>query len=146
MSLYPDWFDDDLMIEEDIEDLPFQNSYEFDFRQGTTKMTMSGKSIPSDAYQAYMFWVWKCLHTERFQYPTYTSDFGVEIREIIAQGYDRSVTESEIKRTITEALEVHRHTKSVQAFEFEWLSDHVKIRFVLESSFDQQEIVFRREV
>lgn len=147
MSLYPDWFEEeDFMVEEEGDTTSLKKGYEFDFQKGITKTTMSGMSVRSDAYEAYKFWVWKCLHTERFQYPTYSSDFGVEIREIIDQDYDKLITESEIKRTIEEALKIHPHTENVEDFEFRWFSDHLQIRFRLESDFGIDDIRFRKEV
>jgi len=148
MSLYPEWLNDEPipMMEETEQPQSHEESYLFDFEKGVTKMQVSGKSIRSDAHQAYLFWVWKCLHTERFKYPIYSADFGVEIETIIERDYARPVTESEIKRTISESLKVNDHTIDVKEFEFFWSHDALEIVFVLSNTYDTDTINFRRGV
>lgn len=148
MSIYPDWLDEEFGMAEvdgsaDI-DLDVEG-YVFDFSKEYTRTTMSGKSVRSDAHQAYLFWVWKCLHTERFKYPIYSTDFGVEIEAIMERGYDRAVTESEIERTIKEALGIDERTIEARNFSFTWELDGVEVEFELESIYSTDIISFRRE-
>lgn len=148
MSLYPEWLDEEFgMAEVDSSNNVNLDvdGYVFDFSKEYTKTTMSGKSVRSGAHQAYLFWVWKCLNTERFKYPIYSTDFGVEIEAIIERNYDRAVTESEIERTIKEALGIDDRTIEARNFSFTWELDGVETEFELESVYSTNIISFRRE-
>lgn len=148
MSIYPEWLDEEFGMTEVDKSTDVNRDvegYVFDFSKELTQTTMSGKSIRSDIHQAYLFWVWKCLHTERFKYPIYSTDFGVEIEAIIERDYDRAVTESEIERTVKEALGIDERTIEVRNFKFNWTLDGVEVEFELENIYNTDIISFRRE-
>lgn len=56
------------------------------------------------------------LRTERFRWPIYTSNFGVELEELVGDEYDYIV--SELPRRVKEALSVDSRVLSVQGFAF----------------------------
>lgn len=105
------------------------------FNQETESVEVNGvgQAVIGDEKDAYRFWATKCLLTERYKYLAYSSDLGVEIESIIRSGYPREVAESEIKRTITEALLVDPRTVSVDSFTFDWQGDAVTMSFRVES-------------
>lgn len=110
----------------------------FDMEKLKIKLSPVGRVEIGDEKEAYRFWVMKCLLTERYKYLGYSTDFGVEIEEIIQSDYPRDIAESEIQRTITEALLVDERTLSVDNFVFVWNGDEVKVTFEIESIYNTE--------
>lgn len=114
----------------------------FDFQSGQTKITARGRPVEAVDHEAYKQWVTKCVLTERYEYLAYSPDFGTEIKAIMRANYPRSITESEIRRTITEALSVDPRTVSVGGFAFEWQGDSVRVTCEVESVYGRDEFAF----
>lgn len=133
-TLYPA-FDAPIIIAEDAFDQQPLDVVAPVFNMETVQLDINGvgQAVIGDEKDAYRFWVMKCLLTERYQYPAYSSDFGVELANIVRSYHDRGIAESEIKRTITEALMIDARTKAVDSFAFEWKGDNVWITFQVES-------------
>lgn len=68
-----------------------------------------------------------CLSTERFEYPIYSWNYGVELKEII--GKDLEFAKIELQRTITEALLQDDRITGVENFQFEKQENTLKIIF-----------------
>lgn len=126
------------MEEENEEDDFDLRAPAFDFNEAHVKVNAVGQVVVGGAVEAYRFWVMKCLLTERYKYPAYSSDFGVEIEDIMRSDYPRDITESEIQRTITEALGVDERTVSISNFEFEWSGDSLCVSFEVDSIYGNE--------
>ena len=142
--LYPSFDAPDLMVDETVETLQDVYAYKFDYEKRRLVVTGTGRAIKGGPVEAYRFWAVKCCLTERFQYPAYSSDFGVEFEAIIAAGYPRDIAESEIQRTIKEALMIDNRTLSVTNFAFEWQGDSCRINFELESVYSIDKVAIQR--
>lgn len=142
-QLYPT-FDIPLEMAEDLasqqEVRPDTKAPMLDFSTGNTKMTPTGRPVEAVGVEAYRQWLATCLLTERYEYLAYTTDFGVEIRSITRANLPRDLAESEIRRTITEALSVDPRTVSVGGFVFEWQGDSVWVSFEVDSVFGRDEV------
>lgn len=146
MSLYPSWVaqDDEEMMEDAQDEIVEGSSYAYDLEKQEIIITQTGKTLRSDEHQSYLLWAYKALSTERYRYPYYSTDYGVEISEILQQDYKRPVTESEIKRTIDEALRVDERTVSTSDYHFDWGVDSVVVTFSLESVYNTDTITLKR--
>lgn len=142
-QFYPSFDSPDLMAGEQVETLEEVRAAKFNLEEGQLVVTGIGKVVTGDPVDAYRFWAIKCCLTERYQYEAYSPDFGVEFQRIVEANYPRPIAESEIKRTITEALMIDGRTVSTSAFRFEWSGDSCWIYFQLESVYgiDHVEIV-----
>lgn len=67
------------------------------------------------------------LNTERFRWQIYSSDFGVELEDLIGEEYDYVV--SDMPRRIEEALSVDSRILSVDDFVFEQKEDRISCSF-----------------
>lgn len=132
-QLYPSFDAPELMADEIIENLEEVHAYKFDHEKEKLVVTGTGKALKGTPLEAYRFWAVKCLLTERYQYAAYGSDFGIEFQKIMEADYPRAIAESEIKRTISEALMVDDRTVSATSFKFDWEGDSCWITFILES-------------
>ena len=86
--------------------------------------------IASGGREAYMQWCLKVASTERLSCLAYSDDIGTEFDEL-AEIPDRESRESEIERTITEALLVHPATEYVRDFEFTHEGDETYCSFTV---------------
>lgn len=145
MSLYPVWVDEDVeMVDESEEEAQEGYGYLYDYRNNRVITTISGKTERTSEHDAYLYWAYKTVATERFSRAAYSSDFGAEIEAILERDYDRNVAESEIARSITEALEVDERTKKVSDFAFAWEGDSLHVTFSLESIYNTDTINVQR--
>lgn len=143
-QLYPSFDAPDLMADEEVEELREIVGYKFDYEKARLVVTGTGRAVKGGPIDAYRFWAVKCCLTERYQYAAYSSDFGVEFQSIISADYPRGIAESEIRRTITEALMVDERTVSVTGFTFYWEGDSCWISFLLESVYGIDDVEIQR--
>lgn len=107
----------------------FGKSWRFDFEKGDFVTTSTGVMQEADDLQAYTEWCNKTLRTQRYRYLIYTRRHGQEFEDLIRKNLTRSGYESEIKRMITEALQVDTRTKEVVNFSFKWQENEAYVNF-----------------
>lgn len=78
--------------------------------------------------------IYKILNTERYRYPIYSWNYGIELRDLF--GEPVSYVCAEVERRITEALTQDNRIKSVTDFEFDTSKRHeVVCTFVVHTIF-----------
>lgn len=83
--------------------------------------------------------VFLILNIERYDYPIYSWDFGVELKDLIGQDIDYVM--AEVKRRVTEALLQDDRIEDVNDFEFEVDKPKVHVTFTVYvnyGSFEQE--------
>src|SRR5690606_16141644 len=83
-----------------------------------------------DGHTAWVQWCVKAVMTERFSYLAYSGNYGAEIDEALKQP-TRAAIETEVERTITEALLADPRTYTVRDFSFEWRGDEMYVSFTV---------------
>lgn len=73
------------------------------------------------------------LNTERYQYPVYSWNYGIELNDLYGKSTDYVM--SELKRRITESLIQDDRIESVDAFEFEISGKSVLATFTVHTIF-----------
>lgn len=91
-----------------------------------------------DGILAVMQAVQLILETERYQYPVYSWDYGVEISELI--GKDKRYLEADLKRQITEALAQDDRISGVENFSLNYTGDSASVTFTVISIFGNFEV------
>lgn len=115
---------DDLdLIEFAIEQQPGY-TYKLDIDRGRVKGT-------TDDTDALLQTVYLILSVERYQYPIYSYNYGVELVDLIGQPKDFVM--SEVKRRITEALIQDDRITSVDNWEFESTKKSLIVTFTIRS-------------
>ena len=108
----------------------YRQSVKWDWKIGDFVRDGAGKMVVTDGHQAYIDWCLKVTSTERMACLAYDSDIGTEFEHIMHYSdYDRA--ESDIERTITEALMVNPLTEYVRDFEFKRSADQVYVTFTV---------------
>ena len=108
-SYLPQTGDDLDLIEFAMEQQP-SHTYKLDIDRGRVK----GTTEDADALLQAEYLI---LSVERYQYPIYSYNYGVELVDLIGQPKDFVM--SEVKRRITEALTQDDRINSVDSWEFE---------------------------
>lgn len=92
----------------------------------------------TDEFEAMKQAIYLILNTERYQYPVYSWDYGVELNELF--GKPPSYVLPELKRRITEALMQDDRVTGVDGFSFETEGDKVHATFVVHTVFGEMEV------
>lgn len=108
----------------------YRPSVYFDFYKGDFVRDGANRMTVASGRDAYIQWCLKVASTERLTCLAYSEDIGVELEDM-EDLPDRESRESEIERTITEALLVHPATEYVTDFEFTHQGDETWCTFTV---------------
>ena len=100
------------------------DTYKIDLNNGRT----GGMIKDAEALTQAIFFM---LSIERYQYPIYSYNYGVELADLIGQ--PRDYVMSEIKRRIEDALLSDDRINSVDGWTFEILNSAILISFIVHS-------------
>ena len=125
MQFLPQTGDDINLMEFAIEEQP-SRTYKLDIDRGRIR----GMTDEADAMLQAVYLI---LSVERYQYPIYSYNYGVELADLIGQPKDYVM--SEAKRRITEALTQDDRIESVDEWAFETTKNSVIVTFVVHTIF-----------
>lgn len=123
MQFLPQTGDDIDLMEFAIEEQP-SYTYKLDIDKGRIR----GMTDEADAMLQAVYLI---LSVERYQYPIYSFNYGVELADLIGQPKDYVM--SEVKRRITEALTQDDRINSVDGWEFESTKKALVVTFTVHS-------------
>jgi hypothetical protein len=81
--------------------------------------------------------IFKILNTERYEYPIYSWDYGIELKDLIGEPMPYVIPE--LERRIKDALEVDDRIDSVDEFDFDIDRHNVTCRFTVHTIFGDLE-------
>ncbi len=125
MQFLPQTGDDINLMEFAIEEQP-SRTYKLDIDRGRIR----GMTDEADAMLQAVYLI---LSVERYQYPIYSFNYGVELADLIGQPKDYVM--SEAKRRITEALTQDDRIESVDGWAFETTKKSVIVTFTVHTIF-----------
>lgn len=128
-SYLPQTGDDLELVDFALEQQP-SYTYKLDIDRGRVK----GMTDEADALLQAVYLI---LSVERYQYPIYSYNYGVELVDLIGQPKDYVM--SEVKRRITEALIQDDRINAVDGWEFETTKKAVKATFIIHSIYGEIE-------
>ena len=96
---------------------------------------ISGNKIQgfTDELEALQQAIYKVLNTERYEYPIYSFNYGIELENLL--GKDQVYIQIELKRRIRECLLQDDRITEVDNFRFEVAGDSIKCTFDVHSIF-----------
>lgn len=119
--------DDGVELDEDGAEIAIETApgltYEIDFETGE----ISGKI---DAEKSLKQFITKSLFTPRDEHEVYTSDFGSEIEELLAEQEGADYVEVELERICREAIESDDRILEVESVETSFADDRVYVTIV----------------
>ena len=93
----------------------------------TYKLTDTSIKGYIEELEALKQFIYKVLSTERYEYPIYSFDYGIDLESLI--GKDIEYVQIELKRRIEECLLQDERISSVDNFEFEVKGDELYCTF-----------------
>ena len=82
--------------------------------------------------------IYKVLSTEKYEYPIYSFDYGIEWKELT--GEEAAYVRAEMKRMIEEALQQDDRILEIDGFTFEFYEDVCKCTFEVQSIYGNIEM------
>jgi len=105
-------------------------TYKIDFENGVVTGYIDGLEAIKQA-------IFKILNTERYEYPIYSWNYGIELKDLFGQPIPYVLPE--LKRRITEALMQDDRILSVDNFSFETNKNKVHVTFTVQTIFGDVE-------
>lgn len=133
-SYLPQTGDDLELIEIAMEHQP-DHTYKLDISRGRIKGI-------TEAADALLQAVYLILSVERYQYPIYSYNYGVELVDLVGQPKDFVM--AEVKRRITEALTCDDRISRVDNWEFEISGSVITVTFTVHSEYG--DIITQKEL
>lgn len=90
--------------------------------------------------EAIKVWVWCCLHSERYRYPIYSWQYGVEYEQYFGETLTADYLNGDCKTETEEALKVNPWIIGVTNFSAEMEGSRLHISFTLETDFGEAEV------
>ena len=114
---------------------PLYKEIAWDFKRNTPILE-NGDFKTVEGNEAIKVWVYKALLVPRYQYSIYTWDYGSELMDLIGKAYTPSLTKSEAKRYIEEALKINPYILDVNVISTDFkdsiLSANVRVKTIYE--------------
>lgn len=128
-NLFPSGFGDIILTEDEVnaEDMTrtgYKKSANFSFEKGDFLRNGSNKIMECTPFDAWVQWCQKCVITPRFQCDAYSTDIGIDLRDVIGSS-SKSEAEAILTSEISEALaaDPYGRTDYVQSVEYNWISE-----------------------
>ncbi len=99
--------------------------YEIDFQTGQ----MTGRIV--EGIEAIRVWIWMCLHTERYRYPIYPWNYGVELEQYIGSRVSEEYLQTDCRSEIEAALKVNPWIQGIDEFKVEMHKDKLSLSFIV---------------
>lgn len=111
---------------------------EFEVQPSKTYALEDGRVI--DGLEALEQSIFCILQTERFEWPIYSWNYGIETLDLY--GKDPDWVRIEVERRITEALLQDDRISGVSAFEFTQQKTKLGVSFLVETIFGETEVMY----
>lgn len=108
----------------DISEVEVKNNPSNTYKMNINDEIIKGKT---DYIEAVKQAVYKALNTERYDYPIYSWNYGVELKDLFGMSRDYAI--SELPRRITEALITDDRIIAVEDFQFSYKKGAVAVTF-----------------
>ena len=117
-----------------IEEDKLPTDYEIDFNTGK----LTGRIITG--LDAIKQWVRIVLSTDRYFYPQYSWNHGVELNKLIGQNYDPEYIKSEVRRMIEDAILIDENIIGIEDLVCSLENDKLKISFKINTIYGGDEV------
>ena len=116
-------------LEETTEyDTQYKRTMKWDIEKGDFVRDGANKVQECSGEEGFMIWCYKIAMTERYACLAYPDEIGAEMEDATDDD-EADIVESQVERTITEAIEVNPRTEWVGDFEFFWDGDVMHCTF-----------------
>ncbi len=116
-------------MEEDTEyDIQYRRTMKWDMEKGDFVRDGANRVQECSGQEGFATWCYKAAMTERYACLAYPDEIGAEMEDAMDDD-ESGIVESQVERTITEAVETNPRTEWVGDFEFTWDGDAMHCTF-----------------
>lgn len=133
MSLLPSFYQTEMKekLSGEISVLEIPKEYGVDFETGQ----MTGGIVTEK--EAVKVWIWNMLHTERFRYPIFSWNYGVELEQYIGQGFTQEYLMFDLETMLQEAFEENPYISGIEQFEVSFKKDRLQVELTVQTVFGE---------
>ena len=139
MSLFPFVTYDEDVVKDDT--FPLYREIAWDFKKDIPILENGDFKIV-EGNEAIKVWVYKALLVPRYQYSVYSWDYGSELMDLIGKAYTPSLTKSEAKRYIEEALKTNPYILEVNVVDTDFKDSTLSANIKITTIYGESEVVF----
>ena len=139
MSLFPFVTYDEDVVKDDT--FPLYREIAWDFKKDIPILE-NGDFKVVEGNEAIKVWVYKALLVPRYQYSIYSWDYGSELMDLIGKAYTPSLTKSEAKRYIEEALKINPYILEVNVVDTDFKDSTLSANIKITTIYGESEVVF----
>lgn len=114
--------------------LPVPREYGVDFSTGK----LTGEIV--EGIDAVKVWIWNCLKTERYRFPIYSWQYGVEFEQYIGTTLSDEYIQNDCRAEIEDALKVNPYITGISDFTAEMDGTHLNITFTADTTIGSTEV------
>lgn len=114
--------------EEDEYDAKYKRTVKWDVENGDFVRDGANRVQGCPGEEGFAVWCYKTAVTERNACLAYPDEIGAEMEEAMDDD-EADIVESQVERTITEAIEINPRTEWIGDFEFTWDGDTMHCSF-----------------
>ncbi len=134
MSIFPFVNVEDIQVPSN-DPLPLYEEVAWDYKENKP-IIENGDFKIVEGNEAIRVWCYKSILTPRYKYPIYSWDYGSEVLSLLGKQYTSSLTQSELKRFIEEALMINPYIIEVNvidtSFKDSSLSAKIRVKTIYE--------------
>jgi len=119
----------------DTKQSDFGQEVKWDFKSGGP-VIQNGDLVIVNGVEALKVWIEKALTTERYKWPIYKWSYGSEIERLLESQLNGQSMYQSLKQTIIDTLIHHPQISGVDAFNFQRISDSVRVSFEVKTILD----------
>lgn len=134
MSILPTFITDNLVTEERTTKEKVLKEYAINFKTG---QPTGGFVYGKDALKV---WVWLALQIERYRFPIYSWNYGMEMEQYIGKNYSQEYLDNDLKKSVEDALKVNSHISGIENFTCIQDSDKITMNFTLITDYGEVEV------
>lgn len=86
-----------------------------------------------EGLEAIKVWIYLALHIERYRFPIYSWQYGVELDQYIGHSYSQEYLDTDVREAVKECLLQNPHIKSIQNFTASIKGDKFTMSFTVET-------------
>ena len=138
MSLFPFVAYDESIVKDNT--FPLYKEVAWDFKKDAPILE-NGNFKTVEGNEAVKIWAYKALLIPRYCHVIYSWDYGSELMDLIGKAYTPSLTKSETKRYIKEALEINPYILEVDVLDIDFKDGMLNANVKLLTIYGESEVI-----
>ena len=129
MSILPTFMEEQISAYQEASSvIEIPKEYEIDLNSGQ----LTGRIV--EGTEALKVWIWLCLKTQRFRYPIFSWDYGIDIDQYIGEALSDEYLETDLRDEISDALCVNPYITGISNYVFERIGEKVRVSFSVDNT------------